>query len=246
MILDAARAAAGHLFSPAFRGVLWKSLGLTLLALLGLWFGFGALAETALDVWLAPVMPDLPAWAGWIGTAAMIVAGVGLALALAILIAPVTALIAGIFLDDVAEVVEREDYPHDRPGSPLPALSSLWHAVKFLGVVVVANIVALMLLIVPGVNIAAFFLVNGYLLGREYFEFAAMRHRTVAEAKVLRSRHSSTVFFAGLVIAGFMAIPLVNLLTPLFAAAMMVHLYKSVSRDDPAFSAVLRDGGQAA
>ena len=47
------------------------------------------------------------------------------------------------------------------PGQALPALTSIWLAVKFLGIVVAANLVALMLLIVPGINIAAFFLVNG-------------------------------------------------------------------------------------
>ncbi len=246
MIIEAARAAASRLFTPPFRGVLWKSLGLTLLALVALWFGLGSLAETVLNAFLMPNMPDLPAWAGWIGTAAMIIAGVGLALGLAILIAPITALIAGIFLDDVAEVVEREDYAGDTPGKALPALPSIWLAIKFLGVVVAANIVALMLLIVPGINIAAFFLINGYLLGREYFEFAAMRHRPEAEAKALRRRHSTTIFLAGLVIAGFLAIPIVNLLTPLFAAAMMVHLHKMVGRDDPSFSAVLRERERAA
>ena len=246
MILEAARAAAYRLFTPPFRGVLWKSLGLTILALVALWFGLGAAAESALSAFIFPNMPDLPAWAGWIGIAAAIIAGIGLALGLAILIAPITALIAGVFLDDVAEVVEHEDYPDDPPGRALPALTSIWLAVKFLGIVIAANLVALMLLIVPGINIAAFFLVNGYLLGREYFEFAAMRHRPEAEAKALRSRHSTTIFLAGLVIAGFMAVPLLNLLTPLFAAAMMVHLHKMVARDDPSFSATLRKAEQRA
>ena len=86
-----------------------------------------------------------------------------------------------------------------------------------------------MLLLVPGVNIAAFFLVNGYLLGREYFEFAAMRYRSEDEAKAIRSRHGGTVFVAGLLIAGFLAIPIVNLLTPLFAAALMVHLHQRIA-----------------
>ena len=100
---------------------------------------------------------------------------------------------------------------------------------KFLAVVILGNIVALFLLLVPGVNIAAFFLVNGYLLGREYFEFAAMRFREEAEAKALRRRNFGTVFLAGLVIAAFLAVPILNLLTPLFAAALMVHLHKMVS-----------------
>ena len=103
-------------------------------------------------------------------------------------------------------------------------------SLKFLGVVVLGNFLALVLLLVPGVNIAAFFLVNGYLLGREFFEFAAMRFRSEAEAKAMRRRNAATVFLAGMVIAGFLALPLINLLTPLFAAAMMVHLHKMVAR----------------
>ena len=98
----------------------------------------------------------------------------------------------------------------------------------------------------PGINIAAFFLVNGYLLGREFFEFAAMRFRSEAEAKALRRKHAGTVFLAGLVIAAFLAIPLLNLLTPLFAAAMMVHLHKMVSATDPEFSTPARAMRRAA
>ena len=94
---------------------------------------------------------------------------------------------------------------------------------------IAGNIVALILLLIPGVNIIAFFIVNGYLLGREFFEFAAMRFRSEAEAKALRRRHAGTVFLAGLVIAAFLAVPVLNLLTPLFAAAMMVHLHKMVA-----------------
>ncbi|TIV14169.1 MAG: sulfate transporter family protein, partial [Mesorhizobium sp.] len=162
-----------------------------------------------------------------------IIAGIVLAVGMALLIAPVTAIVAGLFLDDIAEVVERTDYPDDPPGRAVPALHSLALAIKFFGVVVLGNIVALLLLLVPGVNIAAFFIVNGYLLGREFFEFAAMRFRPEAEAKALRRKYAGTVFLAGLVIALFLAVPLLNLLTPLFAAAMMVHLHKAVSARGP-------------
>ncbi|MEP4112739.1 MAG: sulfate transporter family protein, partial [Nitratireductor sp.] len=139
------------------------------------------------------------------------------------------ALIAALFLDDVAEIVEAADYPQDPPGQPLPAMRALWLSLKFFAVVILANLVALLLLLVPGVNIAAFFLVNGYLLGREFFEFAALRFRSEEDARALRRRHAGTVFMAGLVIAAFLAVPLLNLLTPLFAAAMMVHLHKALS-----------------
>ncbi|RUX44384.1 sulfate transporter family protein [Mesorhizobium sp. M4A.F.Ca.ET.020.02.1.1] len=230
MILDAARAAASRLFSPEFRSVFLKTLGLTLLALVAFWFGIESLLEWLAWPWLQRLLPGLPSWAGWLGA---IVAGIVLAMGMALVVAPVTAIIAGLFLDDVAEVVERTDYPDGPPGRPVPALHSLVLAIKFFGVVVLGNIIALLLLLVPGINIAAFFIVNGYLLGREFFEFAAMRFRPEAEAKALRRKYAGTVFLAGLVIAAFLAVPVVNLLTPLFAAAMMVHLHKAVSARRP-------------
>ncbi|MBX3581461.1 MAG: sulfate transporter family protein [Rhizobiaceae bacterium] len=232
MILDAARAAARQLFSPEFRSVFWKTLGLTLLALAALWLGLKELFEWLALPWIDALLPGFPAWVGWLGFVAAIAAGVGLALGLALLIAPVTAIVAGFFLDDIAETVERTDYPLDPPGSPVPVLRSIILAVKFFAIIVIGNLFALLLLLVPGVNIAAFFLVNGYLLGREFFEFAAMRFRSEDEAKALRRKHGLTVFLAGLVVAGFLAVPLLNLLTPLFAAAMMVHLHKAISAQE--------------
>lgn len=230
MILDAARAAASRLFSPEFRSVFLKTLGLTLLALVALWFGIESLLEWLAWPWLQTFVPGLPSWAGWLSG---IIAGILLAMGMALLVAPVTAIVAGLFLDDIAEVVERTDYPGDPPGRAVPVLQSLALAIKFFGVVILGNIVALLLLLVPGINLAAFFIVNGYLLGREFFEFAAMRFRPEAEAKALRRKYAGTVFLAGLLIAVFLAVPLLNLLTPLFAAAMMVRLHKAVSARDP-------------
>jgi len=226
VILDAARAAASRLLSPEFRAVFLKTLGLTLLALVALWFGIKALFEWLAWEWIETLLPGLPSWAGWLGA---VLVGISLAGGLALLIAPVTAVIAGLFLDDIAEVVERTDYPYDPPGRAVPALRSLVLSLRFLGVVILGNLVALLLLLVPGVNIAAFFIVNGYLLGREFFEFAAMRFRPEDEARALRRRYAGTVFLAGLVISVFLAVPLLNLVTPLFAAAMMVHLHKAIS-----------------
>ncbi len=235
MILDAARLALGNLFAPDTRRVFWKVLGLTILVLIGLWF---ALRESFIVYalpWVSGYMPTVPDWAGWLTVVFGIVASIGLALSLALLLAPVTAIIAGFFLDDVAEVVEAHHYPDDPPGKALPLWPAIAGSVKFLGVVLVGNLIALFLLFIPGINLIAFFLVNGYLLGREFFEFAAMRFRSPEDARLFRAKHASTVFLAGLVIAAFLAVPIVNLLTPLFAASLMVHLHKLLSRADPGF-----------
>lgn len=235
MILDAARAALARLPTAGFRGTFLKSIGLTLLLLAAIWYGlyriFGLFALPWIDVFFSGTSD----WAGGFASiTAAILAGLGLAVALAFLIPPVTALVTGLFLDDIAEKIEREDYPADPPGRAVPPLAAMMLALKFFCVVLLGNIVALVLLLVPVVNIGAFFVINGYLLGREFFEFAAMRFRPEAEAKALRRRHSGTVFAAGLVIACFVAIPLVNLATPLFAAAMMVHLHKAISAREAA------------
>ena len=229
MILDAARAAGAHLFSPSFRGVFFKTIGLTLLLLVAIWFGLSGVIEWLAGPWFEALFSGAPGWAHWLGILAAIAGGIALALGLALLIAPVTAVISGFFLDDVADLVEKTAYPSDPPGRPLPALRSIVLSLKFLGIVVVGNLLALALLLVPGVNIGAFFIVNGYLIGREFFEFAAMRFRTEEGAKALRRAHAGTVFLGGLVIAAFMAVPLLNLLSPLFACAMMVHLHKAIS-----------------
>lgn len=249
MIIASAAKALRSLLEPQMRGVFWKTLGLTILALIGAWFAISSgVTQLAL-----PFFDDMtpwneaawPEWTGWISLFAGIAAGIALAAGLAFMLGPVSALIAGLFLDDAAEHLEQAYYPDDPPGKALPIAEGITLSIKFAGVVILGNILAFALLIVPGVNLIAFFLVNGYLLGREYFEFAARRFGDEEQVRMLRARYSGTIIGAGFVIAGFLAIPIVNLLTPLFAAAMMVHLHKMVGRDDPSFSAVLRERERA-
>ncbi|MFK5977887.1 MAG: sulfate transporter family protein [Rhizobiaceae bacterium] len=220
MIIQAARLAASQIFAPKFRPIMWKSLGLTLLLAIACWL----LLNSAITVFVAPILGEWP----WVLTAIVWIMGVGLLIGAGFLLAPVTAIFAGLFLDDVAEHVEENAYPQDEPGKPVPIGEAIWLALKFTAVIIGANLFALMLVLIPGVNFAVFFLVNGYLLGREYFTFAAMRFRSEKEVRELRAANSTTIFMAGMVIAGFMAIPILNLLTPIFAATMMVHLHKSV------------------
>ncbi|MCB1456201.1 MAG: sulfate transporter family protein [Nitratireductor sp.] len=225
MVIESARRAAGQLFAPEFRSVLWKSLGLTILLLLVAWIAL----EAVISTFLAPFLGPWP----WLATALVWLMGTGMFIGAIFLVAPVSAMFAGVFLDDVALAVEQRNYPGDRPGTPMAMMPSIWLAVKFTVLVVAANLLALLLVLLPGINFAIFFLLNGYLVGREYFQFAAMRFRSEKDAETLRLANSGIVFMAGLVIAGFMAVPILNLATPVFAAAMMVHLHKGLSQRDP-------------
>ncbi len=222
MIIEAARKAAAELPRPRFRSVLLKSVGLTMLLFIGVWIGL----EAAFSSFVAPFLGAWP----WVTTAIVWLLGAGVFIGAGFLLAPVTALFAGLFLDDAAEHVERVHYPADQPGQAVSLARSIWLTIRFTLLVIVANLIALLLVLLPGINVVIFFLLNGYLLGREYFMFAAMRFRSEDEAALLRRRNSTEIFLAGMVIAGFMAIPVLNLATPVFAAAMMVHVHKSLSR----------------
>ncbi len=220
MIYTSARRAVRQLFSASFRSVLWKSLGLTLALLIGLWF----VVNWGFSSYVAPLIGPQ----SWMSTIFSWLIGAGMIFGLVFLIAPATSIFGGFFIDDIAVEVEDRYYPQHPRGRPVPSALAAKVSLKFTLVVVGVNLLALMLLLVPGVNIIIFFAANGYLLGREYFEFAAMRHMSPRETKVLRKNNAGTVFTAGLLVAGFMAIPLLNLLTPLFAAAMMMHVFKGL------------------
>jgi len=224
MLIESVSKTLGQLFSPPFRSVLWKSIGLTVALLIGLWF----VLETVISTFLLPVLGPWP----WLATALGWLFGAGLVVAMGFLIAPVTSIFAGVFLDDVAAEVERIHYPDDPPGNPLALSTSVGIAARFFGLVLLGNLLALALMLFLGLGIIIFFLVNGYLLGREYFQFAALRHMTYEQAEEVRRQNGPAIFMGGLVISGILAIPLVNLLTPLFAATLMTHIHKWIARKD--------------
>lgn len=223
MLLSAGFAAIRQAASPALRSILWKSLALTIGLLFLVWA-----ALTRLVAWLIkdnawseayPILDPVAAF----------LAGAGLFVALLYLLPAVTAVVAGFFVDDAAAIVEATDFPQDPVGRETPLAASLLYGLRFAGVALLVNLGALAFFFVPVLNVAVFFAANSYLFGREYFELAAMRHGSHAQAGELRRRHAATVWSAGALIAAVMLIPFVNLLTPLFAVALMVHVHKRVA-----------------
>ena len=218
MLFQHALAAARQIFTPPYRAVFIKTLALTLTLLALVWVGLDKLI-------LAQVAPS-NAWAAW---AVSLLTGLGLFVGLAFVLAPTSALVAGFFLDELAEHAERDVAPGGEIGRALPAGQAIWLAAKFAGVAALINLTALLFLLVPGVNAVAFFCANAYLFSREYFELAALRYRPIEDVRVLRRRHAVKIFLAGLFIAVLLAVPILNLLTPLFGTAFMVRVHHSLT-----------------
>jgi CysZ protein len=209
----------GDIFSPPFRRVMAKSLALTAAVLLLAWFGLDRLALSLIH--FGPP--------SWLTTLMSFLVGLGLLAALMVLAAPVSSLVAGFFLDEIAAHVEREIDPDGAQGTPAPALEAAMFALRFAGLSVVVNLIALILLLAPGIGLVAWIGANGYLLGREYFELAALRFHSAAQARAMRRTYALAVFLHGLLIAALVAVPLLNLLTPLFATTLMARLHKRLS-----------------
>jgi CysZ protein len=235
MLIRSIAAAAREVLSPALRRILWKSIGLTVALLALVWAGLTRLFDYVLTN--HHLSADYPI----IDSLAFFLAGFGLFVALLYLLPAISAIVAGYFLDDVAEVVERQDYPADPPGRALPFGKAILYGLRFAGLSLLVNLVALLLLFVPGINIGVFFVANAYLLGREYFELAAGRFRSPEDVARLRREHRGTVMAAGAVLAGLVLVPVVNLVTPIFGAAMMVHLHKKIAEKSPRRAQVPRD-----
>jgi len=200
---------------PAFHGVVLKALGLTLvlfaLLYVGMRIGFahlhlhGVWLQAAVD-WLASIL---------------------LVLLLFFLGAPVAALFASLFLEDIADAVEERFYPADPKPPGVSFWTALWTGLRLFFWVLLLNLLLLPLnIFLPGFGTLFSLLVNGWLLGREYFELVALRHLSPRAADALRKNHRGGVWRAGIVLAVLTMIPLVNLLAPLFGAAFMVHVFK--------------------
>jgi CysZ protein len=218
-VLKDATDSLNDIVSPPFRRVMVKSLALTAAALLLAWLGLDRLA-----VHFVVVQPP------WLATLIAWLIGLSLLVGAVFLAAPVTSLVASLFLDEIAAHVEAEIDPLGPPGRPAPFVEATLAALRFAGLSLIVGIVSLALLFVPGIGFVAWIAANAYLLGREYFELAAMRFHSAAQARALRRQHAGFVFLYGVTIAVFVAIPLVNLLTPLFATTLMARLHKRIAR----------------
>lgn len=228
MIISSFYLALAQLPDPRFRRVVILGVALTLALLIGAY---------ALILWLVQSLTAGPieiplvgpvTWLGdlftWGSAFFMIVLSV-------FLMIPVASAITSLFLDDIAQAVEDVHYPDLPPAPRVSFFDGLRDTVNFLGVLVGLNIV--MILLYPFLlvfAVPAHFALNGYLLGREYFQIAAMRRLGRAGAKELRRKNRLTVLLAGCLMVVPLTIPVVNLIIPILGAATFTHLFHRLNR----------------
>ncbi len=227
IILNAFFAALGQIGDPKFRSVLFRGIGLTILLLI---------LACAGAIWFINSLSGNEISLPFVGTVSWLndvlnYSGIFLVLVLPVfLMVPVASAITSIFLEDVAQAVEDEHYPTLPKAPRIPVSEAVMDGLGFLGVLILANILALILYaIFPPFAPFIFWAMNGFLLGREYFTLAAMRRLGREGARKLRAKHVTTIWAAGTLMAIPLSVPLVNLVIPILGAATFTHIYHKLS-----------------
>ncbi len=206
-------------FDPAFRAVAIKTAAVSaaLFAALILAMGWALHAIELVGI-------------GWLDWTIKALAGAG-AVVLSLMLFPLLATMAvGLFLEEIADAVDARHYP-DKPEAPgQPILSCTVSTAKLVLVALALNILVLPLYLLPGLNVFVFYGLNGYLLGREYFELVALRRLEPRMARRVRRKSRWRIFAGGILITLLLSIPVINWLMPMIATAFMVHEFDALER----------------
>ncbi|MGF1453940.1 MAG: EI24 domain-containing protein [Alphaproteobacteria bacterium] len=213
--------ALGQLLHPRFLWLLLKTFSLTAVILGALYaggvYGLGGVVE-------AWTQDDL-------GRFGDILTGLVLLIVFVVIYLPVSALVLGLFADEAVRIVETRHYPATAGQREMGLAESVGLGLRFATTLLVVNLLALpFYLLLPGLNIVLFLILNGYLSGREYFEMVAARHVAGPEIRPLRRRFRLRLFLAGVFIAAILMVPVLNFVAPLFGAAFMVHVFQDTGR----------------
>jgi CysZ protein len=204
-----------QLFDPAIFGVLVMSVAGAAVVLIASW--------TGVDVVVTRMTLFTTGWLDWLARFAI---GVGTVFVTIALFGVIAAMIAGLFVDRVARAVERRYYP-GLPSARVSGIAEqLGGQLSFVFAALVLNLLVLPLYLIWGANIPIFLALNGYLLGREYFELVALRRVDRRTARLLWRMHRSRLVVCGAAIAGLSFVPFANLLTPVLATAFMLHIFQ--------------------
>lgn len=227
MIASALSKALSQLSDPRFLRVVLIGVGVSLIALLLsyvlVFWGIGWLIGDGITV---PFLGHI-AWVDDVASWASVVLMMGLSV---FLMVPIAQAVQSVFFDEVADAVEARHYPHLPAAKHVPFWDALADGLQAVLVLIFANIIALMVYFaIPPLAPFVFYGLNGFLLGREYFQVSALRREGRAGALALRRRHITVIWITGVAMAVPLTIPVVNLFIPVLGVAAFTHLYHGVS-----------------
>ncbi|MCB2081974.1 MAG: EI24 domain-containing protein [Rickettsiales bacterium] len=170
-------------------------------------------------------------WVKWLFDALVSWLGPVVAFALSYFFFPLLMpLVSVLFLEGIVTRTEQHFYPS--PESEATKPPSFWAilpaTLRFVLVSLFLNILILPLYLVPVLNLFIYYILNGYLFGREYFELIALRYHQRKDAGSLRKQNRRRIWLAGLIITLAYTTPFLNLIAPIVSAIFIVHVYHHI------------------
>jgi len=223
MIIAAFRLALGQTGDPVFRRVIWLGLALSVALLFAMYAGLLAVIQLFTpDTLTIPIAGEVRGL-GTLLSFASILFMLGLSI---FLMVPVASAFTGLFLDDVADAVEARHFPHLAIAPRATLWVTLSDSARYFALLVGLNLLGMLVFAFSGgLGIVGLWLLNGFLLAREYFTMIALRRLPPEEAHAMRSRHALRIWAAGVLMAVPLSVPLLNLFVPVLGAATFTHLY---------------------
>lgn len=215
--------AFGDLSIPGVLGWMFISALTTLVAAIGLWY--------LLD-WLL-LGYEFFNW-GWVNWLLDFFGGIAIFFLVLLLMPTLLVLITTMFLDYVVSAVEKRHYPHLPAAREMSYAEIIGYGLKFTGLIIVVNLIALpFYLLLPVLNIPLAWTINGYLVGREFFELVALRRMDQRRMREERRANGGRIFSGGFILAMLMTVPILNLIMPVIAACYFTHIFHALPIDYP-------------
>lgn len=217
-----------QLLHPKFRSVF-------LIGILGATIVLAGLIYGLYEFWPKEYETDT-SWFEWLDDAIVWMSNAGFILVATIasyvLFPPIATTVMSLMADQIADAVEDEYYPNRKATRTVPIAEAIISGLKLTLIIIVFNILAIipyliLFALTAGVGTLLLFLtLNGFLLGREYYEMVAMRHMERRPLHIFRKENSGKIFITGFVIAAMFSVPFLNLLAPIIGAALMTHMFQ--------------------
>ena len=137
-----------------------------------------------------------------------------------------------LFLEDIVEAIESRHYPNillEKINNPS---ATFIISLRFTAIALFLNILAIpfyfFTIWFPPLGIFVFYCLNGYLLGREYFELVALRHIKMEDIPSIRQANRLKLFLFGSVTTFLFTIPIINFLAPILGVTGMTHFFRKL------------------
>ena len=221
-MMNALSRAFGQLGDPKVLWIILISLAITVALMVGLWVVLNWLiTDTKLFNW------------GLLNWVVHLLGGIGVTYLVLLMFPIIMLLVSSCFLDHVVRAVEAKHYRYLPPQRAQSAGEIIWYIVKLMLISIGLNLLVLPFYFIPVLSIIVAWTLNGYLMGRSYYDLVAQLRLEPAQVKHLRAQRGGRIFSAGFVIAALSTVPILNLVMPVVASAFMTHVFHEMLGSKP-------------